>query len=326
MCQPRVICPYSGNTPFVHRRSEVLLTMMNPQHRQPLAAFGVLVCVAALAIGNDLRKSAVETLIERAAPQVLVEALAPDMVIGDSLHSRSAGSDQAQAGDFASSPGVGAPEPYTLPNLFDDKLPPLPALSPSVALTHRSNGTAKTSTHVTAKTSKSGGSSTLGGGVSAPLAPTTSRTPKPPRSSVTVGSSAPTAAPSTGGTLVQEDDQVVDPGRGKGHQKDGRGHSHHGTTKPEKVKSVKVKSEKTKSDKTKSDHGKSDKTKWDHGKSDHGKSDKNKSDKAKPDKNKSDKTKSGKSKTEKSKADKGKSKSDRGKSGKPGKGDHHSSR
>ena len=78
--------------------------MMNPQHRQPLAAFAVLVCIATLAIGNDLRKTAVEILTERSSPQLLVSALAPDMVISESLRSRSPSRDEARAAGGGSTP------------------------------------------------------------------------------------------------------------------------------------------------------------------------------------------------------------------------------
>ncbi len=276
--------------------------MMNPQHRQPLAAFAVLVCVAALAIGNDLRKSAVEILVERAAPQVLVGALAPDMVISGSLRSRGPSRDEARSGDFASSPGVAAPvRPYTLPNLFEDNLPPLPALTPLGAATSPGKGQTSTVRTPRVRTTAPAGSSPLAGG-STSVVPTPQR---PPRSSVTMGNSVPGKSPSTGSTVVAED-RGEDPGRGQGHSKDGLGHAHHGTKldKPEMTESDKKKAEKKQADRAKAEKKQADKAKSDADKAEKKRADKAGSDKKKAEKKQADKAKSDADKAEKKRADK----------------------
>ncbi|MEO5653248.1 MAG: hypothetical protein ABIN79_12155 [Marmoricola sp.] len=105
-----------------------------------MAAFALLVGVAALAIGNDLRVPADDVLVERSAPKVLLGALGPDMVISSLLRSRSVSRDQERRGAFGPTSVDSPVRTYALPDLFDETLPPSTVLTPAASLTSSATG------------------------------------------------------------------------------------------------------------------------------------------------------------------------------------------
>lgn len=59
--------------------------MLSAEHRRPLAAFFLVLAVAALIMTNGMRTQIVRQLISAGAPKSVIGALAPDMVLGQSL-------------------------------------------------------------------------------------------------------------------------------------------------------------------------------------------------------------------------------------------------
>jgi hypothetical protein len=59
--------------------------MLSAEHRRPLAAFFLVLAVAAFIMTNGMRTQIVRQLISAGAPPSVIGALAPDMVLGQSL-------------------------------------------------------------------------------------------------------------------------------------------------------------------------------------------------------------------------------------------------